>query len=706
MINWNKYPFARLIGPFALGVWFSLSFCAFRLSFPFLLTGMSVLLFFSVIASRRFKKYRQRCFFGMVLCCYLFFAGYALTEVRNHHIRKDHFCNESMPSGYYVARVFDYPVEREKTIRTVLELSYRFPDSLPSSVVSGRIMGYFQKTDSARSLRYGDMIAFPAPVAAVAGPANPGEFDYRAYLSRKGIDGQVYLRDGDWVSLSENRASPVYTFSYHFRDRLLQALQRCGIRDDEFGVAAAILLGYDENLPPQVRKNYVAAGAMHILCVSGMHVGIIYLIASFLLSFLRGKRWLVVLKFILLLALVWLYALIAGLSPSILRASLMISFVIIGEMIRRRGFVLNSIAASAFILLCANPNNLFEIGFLLSYMAVVGIVVLQKPIYRLVYVRNKMLDNVWQITSVALAAQLATFPVTVFYFHQFSTYFWLSNLLMTPISFAVILGGMILLSVSWIPYVNVVAGYVVWGTLYAMNTIVAWIESLPFSIIKGLYIDRLEYFLILFLLVLAALFVTLRRKRYLLEMLGVALVLMVSFTVRRYKNNRQVLLTVYSLRSHTAVDFIYRGKHVVMADSSLFDDKSVIDYSLNPNWLQKGLSLSPPMFTMEEDYRCGFLMKKENLISFGGKLFAVWEDGAHISDSLSFRIPVDYLFVTGYSKPDMKSVLNSYEVAFLLIDRSVPSYLAEKWEQEAVKYDVPTRKLHAGGLEISSFSPF
>ena len=234
-----------------------------------------------------------------------------------------------MDARYYVARVYDYPTERTNAIRTVLELEYQFGDSLPSRYVEGKVMAYFPKSESAFALRYGDLIAIPAPIREVSPPLNPGEFDYRDYLSRKGITGQTHLKDEDWIDLQVNHANPLYSFSYRFRDILLKSLQDNGLTNDELGVAAAVLLGYNEYLANEMRNKYVAAGSMHILCVSGMHVGIIYLFASFLLGFLNRKRWQKMLKNMLLLALVWFYAFIAGLSPSILRSSLMISFVII-----------------------------------------------------------------------------------------------------------------------------------------------------------------------------------------------------------------------------------------------------------------------------------------------------------------------------------------------------------------------------------------
>lgn len=699
MTDYAKYPFVRMLIPFALGIWCCVCLPALRLS-PSTTAIIALGLFaLALVTAFVLKSYRNNWIFGAIMGCYLALAGYALTRVHESEVQKDYFRNFETDASYYVARVYDAPTERSNSIRVVLSLEYQFGDSLPSRPITGKVMAYFSKTDSAFALRYGDLIAIPAPIRELAPPLNPEEFDYRAYLMRKGITGQAYLRDEDWIDLQVNNGNPLYVFSYHFRDVLLASLQRCGVKNDEFGVAAAILLGYDDKLADEVRKNYVAAGSMHILCVSGMHVGIIYLLASFLLGFLNRKKWQKTLKQILLLTLIWLYAFIAGLSPSILRSALMISLVIIGEMIHRKGFIINSIAASAFILLCVNPYNLFEIGFLLSFSAVIGIVVLQKPIYNLMYVKNKVLDKAWEITAVALAAQLGTIPFTLFYFNQFTTYFWLSNLFMTPISFIVIISGMVLLLVSWIPYVNVLVGYLVWGAVYVMNTIVSWIERLPFSIVKGLYVSEFEFVMLLLIFILLLLCVALKKRRMFIGVLSALLLMMVSVTFRLYQSDHQKGMTFFSLRNHTAVDFVRGGEHVLLADSTLMSDESAVDYSLRGSWNKRHLSSHPETVGLNEDFVGDYLCKKSNLVSFDGKLLALWDE-EQVMDSLSYRLPVDYLLVCRRQTPDVQSVVKSYNAKLLLIDGSMPRYMAEKWIAQANEWHLPYYDLGRGAFEV------
>lgn len=699
MSDWSKYPFVRILIPFALGVWFCVNLPSLQLAPMTVVFVAFALLAMAALTAFVLKSYRFNWVFGTIMACYLVMAGYALTRVHESEASKDYFRNFETDASCYVARIYDDPVEKANSIRAVLSLEYQFGDSLPSRAVTGKVMAYFSKTDSAFALHYGDLVAIPTPIRELQPPLNPEEFDYRTYLLRKGITGQTYLKDEDWIDLEVNNANPLYAFSYRFRNTLLSSLHRSGLNDDEFAVASAILLGYDDKLADEVRKNYVAAGSMHILCVSGMHVGIIYLLANLLLGFLNRKKWQKTLKQVLLLALIWFYALIAGLSPSILRASLMISFVIIGEVIHRKGFVINSIAASAFILLCINPNNLFEIGFQLSYAAVIGIVVLQRPIYSWFVIKNKLLDKIWNVTAVALSAQIATIPFTLFYFNQFTTYFWLSNLFMTPISFIVVISGMVLLLVSWIPYVNVLVGYLVWGSVYVMNAIVSWIERLPFSIVKGLYVSEFEFSMLLLAFIMLLLFVALKKRRMFIGVLSALLLMMISVTVRLYQSDSQKGMTVFSLRGHTAVDFVMGREHLLLADSALMSDESAVDYSLRGIWTKRHLSSHPETIRLNEDFVGDYLCKKSNLVSFDGKLFALWEE-EQVEDSLSYRLPVDYLLVSQRQSPDVQSVVNAYDTKLLLIDGSMPRYLAEKWIAQANEWHLPCQDIGKGAFEV------
>ena len=694
-MNWNKYPFFRLVFPLSLGILLAQSVDVCCVSLKKLFVLLMALSLLGVGCHRWIVTYRYRWVFGLNLIFVFVLVG-CLRSWTMDPTTHDTFYNSIVRDstcGFFIARVCESPSEKRNSVKVQLDLRLFHSDTAIYKV-SGKVLAYLEKTSGAMGLSYGDVLAFGGPIEEIPPPKNPEEFDYRGHLRRLGVTGSVFLKEGNWLSLGVNEGNPMIVLANRFRSHLLCALRRSGITEDEFGVAAAILLGYDESLSPQLRQQYVAAGSMHILCVSGMHVGLLYLMASFVLGFIgHGKRAARIREWILL-TLLWCYAILAGLSPSILRSTLMITMLIVGKLLNRKGVTLNSIAASAFLILLLNPNDLFSVGFQLSYAAVVGIVVLQRPIYLLFYISNKFLDKVWEITAVALSAQLATLPFAVYYFHQFTPYFWLSNLVMTPLSFLTILTGMLLLFVAWIPGVSLLVGKLVWACLRVMNLSVAWVESLPCSLVKGLYMNPTEFGLSLLLLLLFLLFVSLKKKRLLLEGLVVACVFSGSLAFKSQRAAEQQRFVAYSLKKHTAIDFIQGSAHVLLCDDELLCDAQAIDYSLKGAWAKQQLVMNPPCYTLLEDMDLPFVVKRRHLLAFGSTLFAFWDPSS--AENYDSPMKVDVLMVREKQSPDMNLLCKRYQPKMILVDGTVPSYLSERWKTQAESMNIACHCLGEG----------
>ena len=668
MINWFKYPFIRLLMPFALGI--GLAFCFEPLSEKYVKIILLSVVFVGIIlflAASAVRDYKYRWVFGLILNLHLILIGVVIVHIRDDDLNAN--CN------YFVAKIMECPAEKENSVKVIMKMQSD----------EGSVMTYFEKNERSLSLKYGDVVAFFESPKIVEPPMNPEQFDYQRYLSRKGILRQVYLKDENWIKMKLNCANPIYRLSFNLRDFLLKTMRDLGIEGDEYTVAAAILLGYDDTLPTELRQKYVAAGSMHILCVSGMHVGVVFMVFSYMLAFLnKRKRWQYLLKQFLLLLLIWFYALLAGLAPSILRATVMLSFLIFGDMLKREGVLLNSLAASAFLLLCINPANLLDIGFQLSYCAVVGIVVLQKPIYRLFYIKSKFFDKIWELTSVTLAAQIATAPFSIYYFHQFPSYFWLSNLFMGPISTVVIIGGMVMLLVCFIPYINIGVAFCVKWMVYAMNFIVTRVENLPFSIIKGLYVNTLEFVCLLIALLLLMMLIEHKKKFMVFGMLFMLLIFSASQLTRSVCQRTQMSLTIYSMSKNTAIDFVCGTEHVLLCDTMVMSDPSLANFSVENNLIREGVykngTLLPLCCPKFENH---YMTKCKNILSFGGKTIGIFDKNSTFSVKLPFRPHFDYFIVQGCRNLDIERLLNCYVVDLLIIDGSIPDYLSDKIMKKA-----------------------
>ena len=687
MINWFKYPFIRLLMPFMLGIW--LSFTYLNLSKNEVKLLLIAVIFLGIVVfviASAVKNYQYRWLFGVLLNLHLILIGVAIVHIRNDDLESD--------SDVWGARLTENPAEKEKSVKVILEMQ--------SDV--GLVMAYLEKNERSLSLRYGDVIVFHERPKLVEPPMNPEQFDYKKYLARKGISYQVYLKNDSWEKLKESRENRLYAFSYRLRDFLLETMRNLGVDGDEYSVAAAILLGYDDTMPTELRQKYVAAGSMHILCVSGMHVGVIFMVFSNMLGFLdKRKRWQNLLKQSLLLLLIWFYALLAGLAPSILRSTIMLSFVILGDMLKRNGILLNSLAASAFLLLCIDPSTLFNVGFLLSYCAVIGIVTLQKPIYNLLYIKPKFLDKLWEMTAVTLAAQIATAPFSIYYFHQFPTYFWLSNLFMGPISTVVITGGMVMLLIFFIPYINIGVAFCVNWLIYAMNFIVSWIENLPLSIVKGLYINNVEFACLLIALLLLMLVIEHKKKRLFFGMLSMLLIFSVSQLTRAVMQRRQMSMTVYSINKNTAIDFVCGNEHLMLCDTVLENDPSLLSFSVENNLVREGVFSNGTILSVNStEFENMYLKKKTNIISFGGKTIGIFDKQSSFGVKMSYRPHLDYYLVIGKQNVDIERLLNCYVIDLLIIDGSVPYYLSQKIIKKAQESGLAYHDVNSDGAFVVS----
>ncbi len=292
-----------------------------------------------------------------------------------------------------------------------------------------------------------------------------------------------FLQDKDWRVLNKNPKNGFWQLIFSAREYVLDVLQKSiSTGKDELGIAEALLIGYTNDLDKDLVQAYSNTGVVHIIAISGMHLALIYV----LLVWVFGKIPLInkskLLQLVLILSCLWLFSILTGASPSVLRAAVMFSFIAVGKTYFKQASIYNSLAASAFVLLCYNPYYLWAVGFQLSYLAVLGIVIFQKPIYNCFYIKNKWVDKTWQLITVSTAAQLLTFPVCIYYFHQFPNLFLISNLIAVPLSAIILYTEIALITFSWIPFAGTWLGKLVTGLVWVMNKIICWINDLSFAV--------------------------------------------------------------------------------------------------------------------------------------------------------------------------------------------------------------------------------
>ena len=507
----RNYPILRLLIPFALGIgvayWTPLEL---PLLIALLVMGTCWLVSFGL---HHKKTLGATLFSGIFIQIFFVLAGFACTCIHfrneNFELYEKIFENDQI----FVTKIIEPPVQKAKSIKTTAIIE----QNIDGTIVKQKAVLYFGK-DSLRQPAYGDVVLIHAKIKEIENFKNPHAFDYKKYMQRRGIFYTAYIPTSGWQKFGQFKVNLIKEKAHQTQQYFSQIFANAGMSGDEYSIITAILLGNDETMDPSLRASYASAGVSHILCVSGMHVGVIFMILNFLLKPLEYSKNLRLLKAILLMLFIWAYACITGLSPSVTRAATMFSFVTIGGMLRRNTNIFHSLFASLFILLIINPLLIFEIGFQLSYAAVFGIVIFQQKLVALWESKHKIINYFWNLITVSVAAQLATFPLSVYTFGQFPNYFLLANISVISLSFLVVVSGVCLLAVSFIPYISSIFAQLLTFEIRLMNFLIQSIEQLPGAVTDNIRISWVQ--MVLMYLCIISFYLLFQKKKKFYYWLG------------------------------------------------------------------------------------------------------------------------------------------------------------------------------------------
>jgi len=432
---------------------------------------------------------------------------------------------------------------------------------------------------------------------------------------------------------------------------------------------------------------YQGTGAVHILSVSGLHVGIIFIVLNFLLQFFDKFRWGRLPKAFLLLGFIWFYAVLTGMSPSVMRASAMISFIVIGNAFRQPPNIYNTIAASAFVLLMFNPYMITDVGFQLSYLAVLGIVSIYPFINKAFTSKYWISRQLWSLIAVSLSAQLITFPLCLFYFHQFPNYFLLTNIVAVPLSGLVIYLGISVLLLSFIPWLSMILAKALSFSLMLLNGSISYIEGLPYSVTKSISVSFFDLFLLYGIIICCCIFIQQRKNNFFLAAVSLLFLLMVSFTMRNIRTLYQKEIIVYHVKKHTAVDFVDGRTAVCMCDSGLFKDKQKQGFHIMNNRCKLRISKLISLVISDSGRFSSndFVYHHGNFWGFGGKKLAVVDKATYNTQ----RLDIDYLLVTRNPYLSIAELLKQYNPARIIFDGSNSEKNIKKWSVQCTESGVP-----------------
>ncbi len=487
----QKVPFFRLTAALVAGILIT-DRIGFSLLAFVMFSVIGIACFIADICIRHSNAvFRFRWLFGAGAFSVLLALGMLLAHWRD---QKKDFTLYSQ-AHTYLAKIRSTPKEKPKSWMCEAEL-LRYTDANGVIPLNKRVIIYLEKDSAFQNLGIGQHLIIHAKFEKPQRQLNPEAFDYAEYLSRKCICASAYVASRNIKILTQQDKNLKY-YAEKCRRQLLSIYKQHSIGGEEFAVLAALTLGEKDFISDELQNDYASAGVTHILAVSGLHVGVIYIILVFLLSLWGGKTRHTKIKNIIIILFLFAYAFVTGLSPSVVRSALMFSLVGIGIIFNRRSHIYNTVFLSAFIMLVFNSDYIYDIGFQLSYAAVLSIVTFSPFLIGLVNVKHRITKYFWELFSVSLAAQLGTMPLTMYYFHQFPNFFWISNLIIVPLSGFVIYAALALFAFSSVPFLGAAEAFALNTLTRVMNTTVHTISALPYATTTGIGFGTLQLWLLI-----------------------------------------------------------------------------------------------------------------------------------------------------------------------------------------------------------------
>ena len=480
----KEIPFLRIGLPLCAGI---VSGLYIKPDFLQLAIGLIVITS-GFLLSLFFNRYQTNILFGFTLTVSFYLCGLIL-----YNYEKNSLSTLKNEKAIFICTLSDYPEEKENSLRLTVKLNAKIEDG-KIETLKGSMLLYNKKDLSDLSFIPGDILIIRCTPLEIVNRANPFEFDYRFFMAGQGIRYYAFTNSQDFTG----HHTPGHRLLIHkaliVRERIISMFRERGIKGERLALVAAITLGQKSMLDPEQKLNFMKAGVMHIMAVSGLHAIILSLFVFNLLFFMKGRF--NILRIILTILILWSFAFVTGLTPSVLRATLMYSFLQAGKLIKRPANGINSVLASAFVLILIRPSVIFDAGFLLSYSAVIYIMTFYNSFYQIAVFKSWLIDKIWQSSVVTIVAQAGTLPLTIMLFNRFPTYFILANITIVPVSNLLIITGCLVPMLFHIRFLSMFLATILSHLTGLTEYLTASAASLPYSSIENIGMTASECILL------------------------------------------------------------------------------------------------------------------------------------------------------------------------------------------------------------------
>ena len=534
------------------------------------------------------------------------------------------------------------------------------------------------KKDASNSWTPGTRFIVKGPPNAIGDPSNPLEFNYALIMSRENVFWQHWIEHHQLLTTVPGKPTGVNYWSARSREKLGQILTDHLPGGPSQQIAQAMLLGDRLAIAKDLKRAFADIGVIHVLAVSGLHLGILYWLLVKLFGQMRKHRRLLWVFTFISIVILWFYTLVTGMSPSTQRAAIMFSFILLGQAIHQHAASKNSLGIAAMVILYLDPYQLYAVGFQLSFAAMIGILYLQ-PMFSHWYRNSSPLArSIGELITVSLAAQIAVFPISVYYFHQLPLYFLVANLLVIPLAFGVVLVGILFLLLHFFPIVSEVLSGALETLTLIMYGVVEVMADLPSVALRELHMEVLGVVFWYLLIITTMKLVSLRHKthlRLLILLVLCALILRIPETLALPKRQ---LMTVYHIPNHTAIDLVAGSRCASIMDGELLEDPNTIAYKIQNFRRSLHLSLDSPQIGIIDQHP-GVEIWKFN----GKRVVLVRSVPDKIPDGI--QLNADLAVIAGNSLSDLRKITPWVDANYWVVDGSNKPWISYKLEQQAIE---------------------
>lgn len=476
-----QFPLARVTLVFIVGIVFTYYT---QLSPKLVFSSLFIAALFSAVAYFWCtQKPHHNQYFGLSVFVLAFAVGMSTQTIHTDSYQKNHFTQ--LPNIFEQPHTFTI-VLKEKLKSTANNQRYvALVNQVDSTMCSGKLLLNINKDSLHHSFIIGNRLQIQGSLYPNMAPKNPFQFDYGTYLKNKQIYGQLYA-NATKIKVSYRIEKDVWYYAAQIRNTIIDDLKKDGFNATELNVAVALLLGQQQDIDPEIIKDYQFAGAVHILSVSGLHIGFVLLFVTFILKPVPNNKRGSLLQLIVILCSLWLFGILAGLAPSVVRSVMMFSFVAIGQHLRRSVNMYHTLLVSILLILLVQPGFLFDVGFQLSYLALFFILWFHPLLSRLWEPKNKISKYIRDILSVSFAAQIGTLPLSLYYFHQFPGLFFITNLVIIPLTGFIMGLGVVVMVLAFVDLCPYFLSKTLEWSLFVIDKIIHTIASFEQFIIKDI----------------------------------------------------------------------------------------------------------------------------------------------------------------------------------------------------------------------------